>query len=272
MYGHNKSLFSDPEVYSQLALACIWAVSLLVLLILSLTTRSTTTSPNNTAAAKATRITLRLSLFLFFTAHVLLAVRLGLIVSGSYVYVVYRYESSVVVLAVRLGLAALFVVAGGLLGLQKNRVLSALLKGVYWMAALAYGTLSVAYVALDFIVSADALERYLKRGFWLLGDRDFSLLMNKEMIMNIKTGLPGSAIDFRFLFRSMWDTYEVTTYQNSRDAQIRIGVALGALGVVMAVLLMCAAVWLFLAEKRGPVDNVLVARRSAVGCFLLLSP
>lgn len=269
MYGNrDTSLFSTAEVQGQLALACLWALSLLILLVLSLTTRSTTTSPNNTAAAKAARITLHLSLFLLFVAHVLLAVRFGLIIAESDVPVAYRFESSVVVLAWRLGLTALFIAAGGLLGLQKSRVVSTAIKAVYWGCAIVYGVLSVAYVALDFVVSADGLEGFKDGWVWLLGDRDFSLLMNADMVTKVKTGTTGSGLAGGYVFDRMWDMDEGAVYQKSRDGQVKIGVALAVLGLVMAVGLVVAGVWLFIAGKRGPVDNVLAARKRAIWVFI----
>ncbi|CAI4213240.1 unnamed protein product [Parascedosporium putredinis] len=95
---------------------------------------------------------------LFLANFIFLCVRFGLLLGEIDVPVGYRYEISIVI--------------SGILG---------------WPLILIYAALSIAYLILDFLVSADAVETYKEEGAWSIGDHDFGLTMTPNQITGLKT-------------------------------------------------------------------------------------
>ena len=244
MFGNrDTALWTPDEARAQLVLACIWAAALLGLLL---------AVPRGGGGDGAVRKLwpLRAALGLLGGAFAFLAVRYGFVVAGSNVPVGYRFEASVVALLWRGGLTLAFWAVYARLrlptsgGSDAGRIVS---LARFWVAWVAHAALSVAYVVLDFLVSADALEGFKARdSVWLLGDRDFALTMDGAMINELKAGL-----NPRYVRSRMWDDEDGAQYERPRDAQIKIGVVVAALGMLLALTILASAVFSAVSRQAG---------------------
>lgn len=180
-------------------------------------------------------------------SFVFLAVRYAIISSGSDVLIGYRFESSVVVLLQRLGLPLIFFALYRLAtstDVRKGRV-TTLLQVLYILLLVAYTVLNIGYIITDFLVSASALNSFEDEWTWRLGDRDFGLTMNKDMIEALKWNGLGTGFAPGFVRGKMYD-FDGEAYLDQRIVQVKLGLAADAVAVVLALMLFAFAVsgWL----------------------------
>lgn len=105
-------------------------------------------------------------------------------------------------------------------------------------------------IILDFIIAAEAVERFNDAGFWRYSDRDFVLTLTPSMLREMKTGTWQGGGRLFGLRERMYDPSE--TYLSGRQLQITIGVVVNyvalagaaGVGVCAALLLFMGRCWL----------------------------
>jgi hypothetical protein len=236
MYGHwNGPFYSDREIYGQLTLYCIWTLVLIF--------------PFYKSVKHGARF-LQLAIACFGSCFTFLCVRLGLLIGQSDVPIEYRYESSIVVLLWRLGmvflLAAVFQPDTG-----------KLVRIGFWLGLAIYGTLDIAYVVLDFVISSKAVETR-KSGAsitgWQLADRDFGLTLTHSMMAELE------AYESRENFIE-WKLYDTLggTWHRERGVQIKVGVAADFVAFALVGALFIVGALAFWREKTSRGRNYVSA-------------
>ncbi|KAK4211622.1 hypothetical protein QBC37DRAFT_389539 [Rhypophila decipiens] len=289
MYGVRwRPLWSQGENYGQLIMACIWAAALLISLFCLLravglnkktAAPSTATHPGEPVPTPAPTSKpprgsgwpLQTGMALLFVSFVFLAVRYGIISSEANVLIGYRYESSIVVLLERLALPLIFFGLSQLATPPTSSRVLMLLKVPYLLFLAAYTILNMAYLILDFLISASAVEFFKEEWSWRLGDRDFALIMTKGMVEAAKTNGLGTGFAPGHVREMMYDYEDEPAYLNNRWIQIKIGVAADAVAVVLALVLLGLVVAAFGfggsgIHKRGRRLGLLLV--AAVGMYL----
>jgi hypothetical protein len=215
IYG---SSFTQAELYGQVILFSIWTLALIVILITTLRTKAHA---------------LKLAITLFLVSFVFLIVRFALILAESDVPIGFRFESSIVILLQRLGM--IFLLAGAFSpdGSKLFRLLFYPVLGVY-------AILNIAYLILDFLISAKAMTAFKDGWRWRLSDRDFGLTNTPyslhELTMNGAYTLNPFYVESR-----MFDSSVEDGWQNQRSIQIKIGVASDFLALALAVFIAVVA-------------------------------
>lgn len=250
LYGHvYTSLFSKGELYGQLIVYIIWSLVLIGLLYTSLRTK---------ARLFQAAVTLFLANFIF------LCVRFGLLLGEIDVPVGYRYEISIVVLLQRLG--AIFLFAAVFAALRPKKV-----SGILgWPLILIYAALSIAYLILDFLVSADAMETYKEEGVWSIGDHDFGLTMTPNQITGLKTTALGGddGLSPFYIKRRVYDGDD-ELFTNHRSIQIKIGVAMDFVAIFLSLLLtfLSCFSWIWTRKNEHPVVETVSHQNSLCASF-----
>lgn len=251
LYGHvYTSLFSKGELYGQLIVYIIWSLVLIGLLYTSLRTK---------ARLFQAAVTLFLANFIF------LCVRFGLLLGEIDVPVGYRYEISIVVLLQRLG--AIFLFAAVFAALRPKKI-----SGILgWPLILIYAALSIAYLILDFLVSADAVETYKEEGAWSIGDHDFGLTMTPNQITGLKTtALGGDDGLSPFYIEGKVYGGDDELFTNHRSIQIKIGVAMDFVAIFLSLLLtfLSCFSWIWTRKNEHPVIETLLLLLADAGLFI----
>ncbi|KAM7187790.1 hypothetical protein V8F20_010847 [Naviculisporaceae sp. PSN 640] len=275
MYGRRaRPLWSEAENYGQLIMACIWAVVLLILFfcLVRASNRSrkplgapapvvahpgqhvpVPTTPPKTKEMRGSGWVLQTGILLFLISFIFLAVRYGIISSQANVLVGYRFESSVVVLLQRLAVPLIFYGLYQLATPPSSSRLLGLIKVPYLLLLAAYTILNIAYLILDFLISASSLEsfKYGDSWSWRLGDRDFALTMNNGMIEALKMNAFGTGFAPGSIRVAMYDDDDDPAYLDNRWIQVKIGVAADALAVALALVFLGLVVVAFVFGGSG---------------------
>jgi hypothetical protein len=228
IYGSgNGSSFTQAELYGQVILFSIWTLALIVILITTLKTKAHT---------------LKVAITLFLISFIFLVVRFALILAESDVPIGYRFESSIVVLLQRLGMVFLFAGSFSPDGSKLFKILFYPVLGVY-------ATLNIAYLLLDFFISAKAITAFKDGWRWRLSDRDSGLTNTPyslhELTMNGVYTLNPFYVESR-----MFDSGVEDGWQNQRSIQIKIGVAADSLALMLAVFIAVVAGFSMLRRKK----------------------
>lgn len=241
LYGHSYvSLYSNSELYGQLVVYIIWALVLILLLLLTMK-----------PALKARMLQGAISLFL--ASFIFLCVRFGLLIGENDIPVGYRYETSVVVLLQRLGAVFLFAAVFAALHTKK------LFGFIFWPLLAMYAILSIAYLSLDFVVSAAALRAYKEEGIWLVGDRDFGVTLTTSQVEELKTAANGSGLSPYYIARKMFSVGD-GAYFRDRGNQVKIGVAMDFLSVFMALYLGLLSCFAWIRKNQHPIRETVSPR------------
>ncbi|KAF2004459.1 hypothetical protein P154DRAFT_519329, partial [Amniculicola lignicola CBS 123094] len=238
IYGDkSKSLFTQSALYGQLVLYIIFAALVVGILVYS-----------HVKKTKKTGI-LKTSLYLFFAAWVFECTRWGLIIAESSVPIGYRFESSVVILLWRLAMPTLFA------AVQNSLQTSKIPKIGFYVVLLAYTILNMAYIVLDFLLSASSLEHYKETWEWRLSDRDFGLTYSaKQIRMLVTTSSGASGLDPYYVLGRVNDEGS-GIYQRDRGLQVKLGVVADFLALALATY-MAVMVGLAFVKKKGVMNEI----------------
>jgi hypothetical protein len=177
---------------------------------------------------------LQLAILSYLCAFIFLVVRFSLILAEADVPIGYRHESSVVVLLERLGQVFLF--AAAFPSPEARRFT----KLVFWPLLGILAALNVAYLILDFLISAFAIDAWKEDWHWRFSDRDFGLVNTPHAIYQLLMNGDSNLSPF-FVEGRMYDVLDEHGWQTRRDTQIQIGVAADFLALALAVFLSVVA-------------------------------
>lgn len=208
------NLYSTTHVHGQAAAYAIWASACIVFFFL-----------NQKPAKKIVAFVL-FSLFISFILHF---IRYILILNDTQVRTDYRYESSVSLMFLRMGIFSLLIAV--LRCLQPGHFCMAFC----YVAFLPLFGLNVTYVIKDFILSQSAVYEWVHyTGIWRLNDRDLGYSMTPSMIDEFKGDQRWSYIDFMATRMEELLPYEF------RDRHIIVGVVTDALTLFLVLLFVFA--------------------------------
>ncbi|KAF2871935.1 hypothetical protein BDV95DRAFT_570954 [Massariosphaeria phaeospora] len=243
LYGHTITFYDQAELYGQLVPYVIWCLALGFVFVQTL---------------KFKTRWLQAAILSFLIAFVFLCARFGLLISESDVPIGYRFESSIVVLGERIGMV--FLIAG--LFPPESRKLFKML--FYPILALCAG-LNIAYIVLDFLLSAAALNQYKDSWTWWLSDRDFGLTLTSRHVRELKLN-SGYDVSPFYVEDKVFDGF--ADYHSPRSIHIKIGVAADFLALALAVFIAILAGVPRLRTKATPTRGTIWLRVAAAGLIL----
>jgi hypothetical protein len=244
LYQIYGSAFSQAELYGQVILFSIWTLALIAILIATLRTKAHA---------------LKLAITLFLLSFIFCVVRFALILAESDVPIGYRFESSIVVLLQRLGMVLLL---AGVLSPDASK----LYKFSFYPVLGLYAILNVAYLILDFFISAKAVNAFKDDWRWRLSDRDSGLTNTPYSLHALTTNGPYTLNPF-YVESRMLDSSAEDGWQNQRSIQIKIGVAADFLALALAVFINIVAALSMLKRRKDNVrGSVSVAIPESQGC------
>ena len=250
LYGHMfTSLYSKGELYGQLIVYIIWSLVLIGLLLQVLKTKGRW---------------IQGAIALFLANFIFLCVRYGLLIGEIDIPVGYRYEISIVTLLERLG--AVFLFAAVFAALQPRKLLGFL----GWPLVAIYAALSIAYLIMDFLVSAGALERYKEEGDWSLTDHDLGLTLTPNQIVGLKTSAlgEGNGLSPFYVESRMFDD-EYEGHLRDRSIQVKIGVAMDFLAILLSLFLGFLSCFAWIRKNQHPVRETVSPTPQTAICAAL---
>ena len=174
----------------------------------------------------------------FLAAQILLIVRWTLVLSNTSVSAWFRLEYDATNLLLRFGLLLLFLRTFRQQQALRRTYTSAPPGGVFWvlhavtrMALAAYALVTAAWVVLGFIVGGQAVNAFLDDSSWRLADFEYGVTMTSADVRDWTTLLNGGT-------RGAWQSFDVLWVEGLRKIQVRVGVAMPWLGVLIGLLLL----------------------------------